>query len=58
MVDEVAKPLSIIFEKLKQSGEVASNLKRGNITSIIKSVKRRTQRTTDQSVTPPCPVRS
>jgi len=36
LVDEFAKPLSIIFEMLWQSGEVATDWKRGNITLTFK----------------------
>lgn len=35
VVDEVAKPLSIVFEKLWQSGEVPTDWKRRNINPIF-----------------------
>ena len=55
LADEVAKLLSIIFARSRQSGEVSTDWKRENITPIFKvGEKKKIQGTTSQSVSPLC----
>ena len=56
LVDEIAKLLSIIFERSWQSGEVPTDWKRGN--PIFKNGKKEDPGTTRQSVSPLCLARS
>lgn len=50
IADEVAKPLSIIFENLWQSSEVPSDCRRGNIVHTFKKAKKEKQSNTNQPV--------
>jgi len=49
LVDEVAKPLSIIFERSWQSGEAPTDWRRGNTIPFLKREKRKTWGPTGQS---------
>jgi len=54
LVDEVAKPLFIIFVRSWQSGEVPTDWKRGIITPIFKKI----QGPAGESVSPLCLART
>lgn len=56
-VDEITKPLPIIFEKLWHYGEVPTDGKRGNITQIFKKGRKENQGITGQSVSLLCLTR-
>jgi len=56
LADAVAKPLSMIFERSRQSGEVPG--KRETLGPFLKKVERRTLGTTDMSASPLCLGRS
>jgi len=58
LADEVAKQLSVIFERSWWSGEVPTDWRRGNITTIFKKGKKElTWGTTGQSVSLLCLTR-
>jgi len=50
LVDEVAKMLSIVFEKSWQSGEVPTDSKTGNITPFSRREKKKIWGSTGQSI--------
>lgn len=54
----VAKPLSMLFEKLCQSGKVPGDWKKGNITTVLKRVEKRALGTTNLSASHLCLARS
>ena len=56
LTDEVAKPLSIVFDNSWQPSEVPSDWRKGNITPLFKKGKK-TRETTCQSVSQLCPAR-
>jgi len=58
LADEVAKLLSILFERSWQSGEVSANWRRGNSPHFQERKKKNIQGTTGQSVSPLCLARS
>jgi len=54
----IAKPLSMIFERSWQSGEVPGAWKKGNIAIIFKKGRKETMGTTDLSASSLCLERS
>jgi len=60
LADEAANPLSVIYEKLWQSGEVPTEWKRGNIAPPFekKKEKKKTWGTAGHSVLTLCLARS
>jgi len=58
LADVIAKPLSMVFERSWQSGEVSGDWRKGNIVPIFKRVGRRTLGTTNLSVLALCLGRS
>jgi len=53
LADVAAEPLSIIFQRSWRTGEVPEDWRKAIVTPVFKRTRKRTQRTTGQSASPP-----